>query len=122
IEHAIRTLYLTRHEQARRRVEPCPGNAGDRVGPTRTGRQDRRAEIVRRLAVHLGANRARLLVRVADRVERALARERLVEMHGAAAGHQEDVLDALLRDEADDVVGKFRHLSWPLAARTGPRR
>ena len=30
-------------------------------------------------------------------------------MHGAAAGDQEDVFDAMIGDELEDVVGEFHH-------------
>jgi hypothetical protein len=40
---------------------------------------------------------------------RLAARERFVQVHGAAARHQENVLDTLVRNKLDKIIRKFWH-------------
>jgi hypothetical protein len=56
-------------------------------------------------AVGFGGNGAGLLVVVGDVGEVGVLPERVDQMHGAAAGQQEDVPDASAGDGAHDVVG-----------------
>src|ERR1700688_593109 len=57
--------------------------------------------------VALGTHGAGLLVRIANRFNRGLRSERLIEVHGAAAGNQKDMLHPLIGDKTDYVVGKL---------------
>ena len=107
VVHPVGALHLSRNEHARRRVEPRASQAGNRVGPARAGRDERDPEIIRRLRIVFGGDGAGLLVQVADVLDVHATRQRIVEVHGAAAGHQEHVLDTLIRDEADDVIGEL---------------
>ena len=61
------------------------------------------------LRVVLGGDRAGLLVKVANGFDIGASAERLVEMHRAAAGHQKNVLDTLVRDKSDYIIGEFLH-------------
>jgi len=46
-------------------------------------------------------------VQIGDVAEPLLTPQRIVKVHGAAAGHEEDVLYALFGDHLHDVIGKF---------------
>ena len=109
VEHAVGALDLAGEEERGRRVEPGAGDAGDRVGAAGAGGDQGHAETVGGLGVALGAHGGGLLVRVADGRDSPCG-ERGVEVHGAAAGDEEDVLDALVGDEVEDVVGELHYL------------
>src|ERR1700683_1366561 len=51
---------------------------------------------------------------MADGFDRSFTGERVIQVHCASTGHQEDVLHPLLRHKADYVVGKFHrsNLKW----------
>ena len=97
-------------KQARRGIEPRARHAGDGVGAAGTGGDHRDAEIVGGLAVVL-RRRWRWLAHASCRSASicGAAAERFVQMHRAAAGHQEHVFDALIRDELHHVVGELWH-------------
>jgi hypothetical protein len=65
--------------------------------------------MIGRFRVGLGRDRAGLFVEVADRLDPRAPRQRFVQVHRAAAGHQEHVFDTLGRDEIDHVVGQLDH-------------
>ena len=111
VEHAVGALDLAGEEEGGSGVEPGAGDAGDGVGAAGAGGDHADAEAVGGLGVAFGADGGGLLVRVADRAEAGLGSEGGVEMHGAAAGDEEDVLDAEVGDELEDVVGEL-HGVW----------
>ena len=108
-EHAVGTLHLAGEKQHRSGIEPGAGHAGDGVGAARAGGHHGHAQVVGGLGVVLGGDGAGLLVRIADGLDVLALRQRSVEVHGAAAGHQEDVLDSLIGNEANDVIGELHH-------------
>ena len=61
--------------------------------------------------VGFGGHGGRLLVVIANVVNARLLANGVVEVHGAAAGDQEDVAHAPIRELADDVVGKLHTTS-----------
>ncbi len=106
-EHAVGAFDLSGEEEDGGGVEPGTGYSGDGVGASGAGGDHADAEVVGDFGVGFGAHGAGLLVGVADGLDGLFGAERLVEVHGAAAGYEEDVLDALRGDELDDVVGEF---------------
>ena len=100
----VGTLHLPGDEEARGRIEPRASHPGDRVGPAGAGRHQRDAQMIRRLGVVFGGDGTGLFVQIAHELDVHATRQRIVQVHGAAAGHQEHVLDAEIGDEADDVV------------------
>jgi hypothetical protein len=104
-EHAVGPLHLTGNHQHGSGIEPGSRHPGDRIGPARSRGYQGNPEIVGRLGVALGRHGAGLLVGVANGLQGAALRQGGVQVHGAAAGHQEDVLHALGGDEAHHVIG-----------------
>lgn len=113
-EHAIGALDLAGDDEHGSGVKPGTGDSGDGVGAAGAGGDHADAEVVGGLGVAFGADGAGLLVRITDGLDGGLRAERLVKVHGAAAGDEEDVLDALAGDELDDVVRKLHEfvLRW----------
>ncbi len=107
VEHAVRPFNLTGKKQRRRRIQPRSGDAGDGVGATRPGCHHTDTQMIGGFRVAFGADGAGLLVRIANRLDRGLRAERLIQVHGAAAGDQEDVLHTLIGDKTNNVVGKL---------------
>src|SRR5579864_3506655 len=107
IEHTIGPLHLARNEQAGCRVDPCAGNAGNGIRTAWTAGHQSNPKLVGSLAVILSCDRAGLLMGITDRLDLRPAAEGFVQMHGASARHQEDVLDSLVGDEADHIVRKL---------------
>ena len=60
--------------------------------------------MIRCLGVVFGGDGAGLLVQVANELDVLATRQRIIEVHGSAARHQEHMLDTELGHEADDVV------------------
>ena len=104
VEHAVRALHLAGDKEHGRRIEPSAGNASDSVGAAGPGSDHADAEVIGSFGVSLGAHRAGLLMRVADRLDCSLSAERMVQVHSAAAGYQKHVLHALFGNESHNVV------------------
>src|SRR5262249_10686476 len=117
-EHSIRALDLPREKETWCGIQPGTGHARHRVGPTRAGGYQGDSQIVGRFAVVLRGNGARLLVRIADRFDSRTVSHRLVQVHGAAAGDEKDVLHPLICHKTNHVVRKLFH---PSQFRPDPR-
>ena len=59
-------------KQRRRRIQPCARHPGDGIGAARPGGHHAYAEVIGRLCVPFGADRAGLFVRIADGLDRGL--------------------------------------------------
>ena len=108
VEHAIRAFDLTRDEEGGGGVEPCTGEPGDCVRAAWAGCQQGKAEMVGRLRIILGADGARLLMKITDGNDGGPSQS-FVEMHCAAADDEEGVLDAIIGKKLYDVIGKFHY-------------
>ena len=107
VEHAVGALDLAGEEEGGGGVEPGSGDPGDGVGASGAGGDEGDSEAVDGFGVGLGAHGGGLLVRVADGGDALFGGEGGVEVHGASAGDEEDVLDAVIGDELEDVVGEL---------------
>jgi hypothetical protein len=107
VKHPIGALHLAGDNQHWRRIKPGTCNASDSVGAAGPGCNHADPEVVGNFGVSLGAHRAGLLMRVADSLDCRRCPQRLVEVHGTAAGYQKHMLHALFDNESNDVVRKL---------------
>ncbi len=114
-------LHLPGQVDHRHRVEPLADDSGQRIGATRAAGHHRQPEPVSRPRITLGRDRRRLLVMVAD-VANAAPPDRIVEVHGTAAGHQESMLYAESLERSNKIVCYANHVvGRQMGARRGRR-
>ena len=107
-EHAVGAFHLAGEKQQRGGIQPRAGQAGDRVGAAGTGGDHSHTQVVDGFRVVLGCHGRGLLVRIADGLDGVALRQRGVQVHGAAASHQENVFDSQSGKEAHHVIGERR--------------
>ena len=105
----VRAFDLSGNNQAGCRFQPRPGNTRNRVRAAGPGRDHDHAQVIGHPGVGLSGNRGRLLVQRADVLQFLALPERIVQVHGAAAGQHEHVPDAGFGNESHDVIGEFHH-------------
>ena len=105
--HELVVFGLPREDQHRRRIDPRPGDPGQRVGRARPGGHERQPEIAGVLPRRVGGDGGGLLVEVADVADPALA-ERIDEVHRAATRQHEAEFDPDgVVQIPKDVIGDF---------------
>jgi hypothetical protein len=104
----IGPLDLAAEEEAWGGIEPRAGDTGDGIGAAGAGGKKGDADAAGGLGVIFGGDGGGLLVEGADGGQIGCARaEGVIEVHGAAAGQEEEMLHTEVDDELDDVVGEF---------------
>ena len=112
VEHAVWAFDLAGDEEHGRGVEPRAGDARDRVGAAGTGGDHADAETIDCFRIAFGTDGRGLLMRVAYGRDVFFSTQRLIEMHCAAAGDEEDVLDAEVGEELEDVIRELHQFLW----------
>ncbi len=74
------------------------------IDPARPGRHIHRRHAARKASIAFGRHGRCLLMVAADILQTFSAAERVVEVHGAAAGQHEDMTNAMLGYAASDIV------------------
>ncbi len=110
VEHPVGPFDLAGDEETWRRIEPRTRDASHGIGTAWTRRDQSDTEISGGFRIVLGGDRASLLVRVTNCLDGIAVRERIVQVHCAAAGDQKNVANTLTGYEADNVIGKL----WPV--------
>ena len=105
--------HLTRQVEHRHRVVPLTEDARHGVGAARSARHADDAGASADAGMALGGDGAGLFMVAEDGREPGAARERVVEVHGAAARDHEHVARAELGQPSGDVVGDLDHLRLP---------
>ncbi len=113
--HGRLELDLSGNDDHSERLDPRAEHARDRVRAARAGRDVHRGKAVGQAIVTGGGHRAGLLMVAADVREFLAAPDRVVQVHGAAAGDHEDVPDAAGSKRLRDVVGDANHRSVRVA-------
>ena len=111
VEHAVRALDLAGEEEGGGGVEPGSGDSGDGVGAAGAGSDHADTKAVGGFSIAFGADGGGLLVRVADWPNAVFGGQRGVKVHCAPAGDEEEVSDAEVGNECEDVVGELHQLS-----------
>lgn len=113
---------LPRDGDHRDGVEKSVGERGDEVGGPRAGGGDADPDAAGRAGVTRGRERLSLLVAEEVVGDEWRACQRLVDLHGRAAGVGEDVGDAAALEGLDEDVGALAGLGWaPWPERGGGR-
>ena len=102
--------HLAGEIQGRHRVVPLPEHPRHGVGPSGPARHAHHAGAPRDAGVAFGGDRASLFVVTEHELQIGSPPERVIQMHGAAAGDHEHVAHAQLRDAAGNVLGDLDHL------------
>ena len=103
----IRAFYLAGEKQAWRRIQPRAGEAGDGVGGAGAGGDHAHAKPAGDPRIGFRRDGGGLLVQVSDEGDVFALAQRIVEMHRAAAGDEEDMLYVLFSDALKHIVGKL---------------
>ena len=100
----IGALHLAGQKEAGGGIEVGSGTAGNGVGAAGAGGDQADAQVVGDAGVGFGSDAGSLLVNFGDELDAALAAERIIQVHRAAAGDEENVLHAPFGDELKYVV------------------
>ena len=101
----VGTLHLAGDDEQRDRLDPGSGHRCNDVGGTRTCRDHADAEVFADATPGFGGNATSLFVVAGHRFQALLTGQRIVEIHGAATGQQEDVFGAGLGKAVHQVIG-----------------
>ena len=103
------TLGLAGEDEHRHGIGVGAEDAVDRVESARPGGDVDEAEGAGDARVALGGHGAGLLVVIAGPAEARLARDGIVEVHGAAARDEKDVADPMFDELLDNVIRETHH-------------
>ena len=103
----IGALHLSGDENDGRGIEPGAGNAGHGIGSARPRCHHRRAQPVGDARMGFRRNGNRLLMQIANVFESLAPAERVIQVHGAAAGEHEHVADLLPGKKFHHIIGEL---------------